>query len=332
MPFTSKFSAFGRAGVAYAEVEGAFEATGLVNVVEPNSESKEANSSSASGSSTSSRAGSACASRPSVTESTIPSATRATSISIRPVSCSLRRTAGGPVRRTATAPPPPVVVGPASGRRGAAAATAGSDRPVLLPARLRVRDQSGQSQLEEQEKLAVIGNFLTKYPKTTAEIEGHTDDVGTNAANQRLSERRANAVVSYLVRDLKFDRSRLTPVGYGETRPIADNSTDEGKRATAASAPSSTVLPISRGCRSARRARPWRWRSSSMRGMPASDRVSQRVAGAGRFPQSQSRVTATVEGQPAICRHPEEAMKISQRRAQNVVNIWWITSASNARG
>jgi OOP family OmpA-OmpF porin len=60
------------------------------------------------------------------------------------------------------------------------------------------------------------------------EIEGHTDNTGTDAANQTLSERRANAVVDQLVRD-GIDASSLSAQGYGSSRPIADNATPEGR-------------------------------------------------------------------------------------------------------
>ncbi len=83
---------------------------------------------------------------------------------------------------------------------------------------------------EDKEKLKVLGTFLEKYPKTTAVIEGHADDVGDSDANLALSKKRADSVVDYLIDGFKINRSRLTAVGYGETRPIADNSTEEGKR------------------------------------------------------------------------------------------------------
>jgi len=86
-------------------------------------------------------------------------------------------------------------------------------------------------QRDDKEKLAVLGTYMNKYPDTTAVIEGHTDNVGTSEYNQILSQRRADSVVNYLVNDLHIDRSRLTAVGYGESRPIADNSTMEGQQA-----------------------------------------------------------------------------------------------------
>jgi outer membrane protein OmpA-like peptidoglycan-associated protein len=60
-------------------------------------------------------------------------------------------------------------------------------------------------------------------------IEGHTDSIGTEAYNQGLSERRAAAVKNYLVKQGVPDGSRMTTVGYGESRPIADNKTPEGR-------------------------------------------------------------------------------------------------------
>ena len=69
---------------------------------------------------------------------------------------------------------------------------------------------------------------VRRCPAVTVEIAGHTDSDGSDEYNQSLSEERANAVRSHLVQTGIFV-GRLRAVGYGETQPIADNSTDEGK-------------------------------------------------------------------------------------------------------
>jgi len=71
--------------------------------------------------------------------------------------------------------------------------------------------------------------FLRDHPSTHAVIEGHTDNRGTDAYNQKLSERRAAAVVDVLAKS-GIDKGRLSSVGYGESRPIASNDTDEGRQ------------------------------------------------------------------------------------------------------
>lgn len=85
-------------------------------------------------------------------------------------------------------------------------------------------------QREEKEKLAVVGTFMNKYPDTTAVIEGHSDNVGEDEYNLKLSQRRAQSVVSYLMDNFHISSTRLSAVGYGNTRPIADNSTREGQQ------------------------------------------------------------------------------------------------------
>jgi outer membrane protein OmpA-like peptidoglycan-associated protein len=60
------------------------------------------------------------------------------------------------------------------------------------------------------------------------EISGHTDNVGTDQANQVLSENRAKAVYQYLIAN-GIDAGRLSYKGYGETQPIATNDMDEGR-------------------------------------------------------------------------------------------------------
>jgi OmpA-OmpF porin, OOP family len=69
---------------------------------------------------------------------------------------------------------------------------------------------------------------LNKNPKLKLEISGHTDNTGTDIHNQNLSENRAKAVVDYLTGN-GIDKERLTYKGYGSTKPMADNSTEEGK-------------------------------------------------------------------------------------------------------
>jgi OOP family OmpA-OmpF porin len=75
-----------------------------------------------------------------------------------------------------------------------------------------------------------VADFMKKYPKTTAVIEGHTDNVYTPEHNQKLSEARANSVRLYLIDHFGVKASRLSSVGYGQTKPIASNNTEEGRQ------------------------------------------------------------------------------------------------------
>lgn len=71
--------------------------------------------------------------------------------------------------------------------------------------------------------------FLKKYPEARIGISGHTDDVGSDASNLALSEKRANAVLRYLV-DHGIGGKRLFAKGFGETRPVADNTSEAGRQ------------------------------------------------------------------------------------------------------
>ncbi|MFU5483905.1 OmpA family protein [Pseudomonas aeruginosa] len=74
-----------------------------------------------------------------------------------------------------------------------------------------------------------LADFMKQYPSTRTTVEGHTDSVGPDAYNQKLSERRANAVRQVLVSEYGVEDSRVDAVGYGETRPAADNGSAEGR-------------------------------------------------------------------------------------------------------
>jgi len=77
-------------------------------------------------------------------------------------------------------------------------------------------------------KLDHAAQVMNDNPSIKVNVEGHTDSVGSDAYNQGLSERRAKAAVDYLV-SKGVDSSRLIPTGYGESRPVATNDTDEGR-------------------------------------------------------------------------------------------------------
>ncbi len=76
--------------------------------------------------------------------------------------------------------------------------------------------------------LTEAAEILRRYPDLRVEVAGHTDAVGSDAYNQGLSERRASAVYNYLTSN-GVDAGRLVgPNGYGESRPIAPNTNDDG--------------------------------------------------------------------------------------------------------
>ncbi len=72
--------------------------------------------------------------------------------------------------------------------------------------------------------------MLEDHPELQISIQGHTDSDGDDAYNKDLSERRAAAVKDYLVETFDIDPDRLQTAGFGESQPVADNSTPEGKQ------------------------------------------------------------------------------------------------------
>ncbi len=77
--------------------------------------------------------------------------------------------------------------------------------------------------------MTAIAAIMTDYPGFHVQVDGHTDNVGNPAANQKLSEERAQAVVDYLVRKKGVDGKRLSGKGFGDTQPIASNKTKAGQ-------------------------------------------------------------------------------------------------------
>jgi len=73
-----------------------------------------------------------------------------------------------------------------------------------------------------------VAQVLNQYPQTTIRIAGHTDSTGSDAYNQKLSERRAMAIKDALA-GMGVDPHRMTTIGYGKSKPIASNSTEAGR-------------------------------------------------------------------------------------------------------
>ncbi len=82
---------------------------------------------------------------------------------------------------------------------------------------------------EDYSEIRDLADFMTEYPETEVVIEGHTDSRGDAGYNQSLSEKRAAAVAKVLVSEMGIDASRVSSVGYGEERPIADNMYEDGR-------------------------------------------------------------------------------------------------------
>jgi OOP family OmpA-OmpF porin len=77
--------------------------------------------------------------------------------------------------------------------------------------------------------LKTVGAFLKEFPKAKGEISGHTDSTASREYNQKLSEKRAANVGNYIIKNFGIEAGRITTKGYGETKPVADNKTKEGR-------------------------------------------------------------------------------------------------------
>lgn len=101
--------------------------------------------------------------------------------------------------------------------------------PVRVELDVKFDFDRAQVKEESYGDIKALADFLQQYPSTSTVVEGHTDSVGGDAYNQGLSERRANAVRDVLVNQYGVAGSRVSAVGYGEARPVADNATAEGR-------------------------------------------------------------------------------------------------------
>lgn len=91
---------------------------------------------------------------------------------------------------------------------------------------------TGKSDIKKKyhTELQKVGDALNSEKHLRGIIEGHTDTVGGHAMNMRLSQRRADSVRNYIIKNFNIDKSRLSAKGYGPDQPIADNKTAEGRQ------------------------------------------------------------------------------------------------------
>ncbi|HVF59782.1 MAG TPA: OmpA family protein [Thermoanaerobaculia bacterium] len=101
---------------------------------------------------------------------------------------------------------------------------------VELPADVLFDFDKAEIRADAAGALGQLATVLRGFPNGTARLEGHTDAKGDDAYNQRLSERRAAAVKTWLVEREGLDAGRLTTRGWGESKPAASNDDDAGRQ------------------------------------------------------------------------------------------------------
>ncbi|MFP4284454.1 MAG: OmpA family protein [Desulfovermiculus sp.] len=104
--------------------------------------------------------------------------------------------------------------------------------PYPVSKRIKVYFDFDKAEIKDKyhDELKEMAQYLSRNQDTEVVIEGHTDSTGPAEYNMGLSERRAESVKDYLTDKLDIDASRLDTKGYGETRPVADNSSKEGRQ------------------------------------------------------------------------------------------------------
>jgi len=103
--------------------------------------------------------------------------------------------------------------------------------PTELQFDLKVEFDTGKATIRKEylSNLNKVGLALKKYPKMRGIIEGHSDNMGSEEVNQKLSERRADAIKQYLTKKYGVEPDRIQAEGFGMARPIADNDTSTGR-------------------------------------------------------------------------------------------------------
>jgi outer membrane protein OmpA-like peptidoglycan-associated protein len=117
----------------------------------------------------------------------------------------------------------------------ASAPTSGSKSdplPESVFITLNVQFDTGKAAIEPKyhDDIKIVADIMSKYPSTVAVIEGHTDDVGKEMVNVKLSYQRADNIRAYLAETFGIARSRIKVIGYDYQKPIASNETSEGRQ------------------------------------------------------------------------------------------------------
>ena len=137
------------------------------------------------------------------------------------------------VGREGLGPPPGGAVG-TPGRGSAGAAGAALERELAVSCRVELPGiyfafNSAHLEPASDRAVAALAGILARHADWAATLEGHTDSIGSAAANKVLSERRVEAVRARLVEQYKVDSARLRVVGHGASRPREPNATIEGR-------------------------------------------------------------------------------------------------------
>lgn len=106
----------------------------------------------------------------------------------------------------------------------------GDDLILNMPGNVTFNHDSADLQPQFFRVLDSVARVLKEYESTVVRVDGHTDSTGTREYNQRLSERRASTVASYL-HQRGIREQRFIATGFGPDRPVDSNATDEGRRA-----------------------------------------------------------------------------------------------------
>lgn len=106
-----------------------------------------------------------------------------------------------------------------------------TEQEIIILEQVQFKTASAVIMKESDDLLTQVANVLAEHPEIVRiEVQGHTDNRGGKKYNLKLSERRAAAVVKWLVTRGSVDRSRLSSHGYGMEEPIADNDSPEGRQ------------------------------------------------------------------------------------------------------
>ncbi len=106
----------------------------------------------------------------------------------------------------------------------------GDDLKLVMPGAITFPTGSWTVNSQAEWTLGTVADSLKKYPGSNVEVSGHTDNVGSLASNNELSQARAISVAKILVGQ-GVEKSRVQVFGAGPTQPIASNSTEEGRQA-----------------------------------------------------------------------------------------------------